>query len=661
MPWALRAVPFLLVLWAAWVVAGLALTRVALRLRDGVEVAALALPAGLLAHVLVANALAHIVGVRHAVVLTLALALAGGLIALQWGAAVPLAWDLTRGTRAVLLLAAVALGLGVWELGAREVFGDDGAHASMAHLLAAGEFPLRFQCNPALRAAYHYGGDLLAASVMVAAGAPPFEALDAVRAACVVSVSMLAFLAGWRPRRCVGAGLLAVLLLVTVGPMLWIFAPLAHERVAAVAGSVTELRPFVEALQTLLHDGWRFSVVTPGFITPTYGHAQRALAWGFAPFQVLLFLAALEAPLTRRRRSVTLGLVLGLTPLMQTATLAVLLPALAWHVLSAWLRRSRRHRGPALDFDLGVLFGIAAVLAALQGGSLTDGLFDRLDGTASPLTGFHFDPVRLPSCRGGPASLACVLLSVGNLGLIPFLLPWGARRLTRSAQPARVLLAAGCAVTYVVPFLFRYDYYDWNIQRLLTYASWTLAVLVAPLLAEHLQAGGWARIRAAAAVVLIGFQGLWALGVIVEGSQVRDRVDRAFFHVRPIDERMMRFAPALRSGTLLLDGVPCLSGTACRTALLFGRYSASSRDRLHYQETSASYRAARADPRPATLRRLGYTHVYVDEDWLASLEVGLAGAAFELVGAERAGRELRLLLRVCAPQERCALRVPGLF
>jgi hypothetical protein len=665
-PWVLTALPLLLLLFAAWLVAGLALARAALRLRGGVEVAVLALPLGLLAHLLVANALAYVVGSRAAIVLTLVVSLGGGLLALRRGAPAPLAWELGRRARVSLLLAALALGLGVWELGSLEVFGDDGAHASMAHLLAAGQFPLRFQCNPALRAGYHYGGDLLAAEVMVIAGAPPFEALDPVRAACVTSVLMLAFLAGWRPRRSIASGLLAVLLLLTVGPMLWIFVPLAHAGLAgwAVLG-VPALVPLVEAARALVANPWHFAVVTPGFITPTYGHAHRALAWGFAPFQVLLFLALLEAPLTRRRRSIALGLVLGAATLTQTASLAVLLPLLALHVAFARPGRRAARSGPALDFDAATVLGLALVLWLTQGGPLTDGLRDRLAGVHDPLVAFRFDPVRLPSCRDEQASLACLLLSAGNLGLTPFLLPWAALRSWRGAQRARLLLVGGCAAAYVAPFFLRYDFYDWNLQRLLTYASWTLVVILAPLLGERLRAGGRARAWAVVAVVSIGFQGLVALGVIVEGSHVRDRVDRAFFRVGPLDERMMRYGPALPKDALLLDSAPCLKNSACRAALLFGRYAVCSDDRLRFEEPGAVYREARADPRPETLRRLGYTHVYLDDEWLDAMSpearARFAGGAFELVGSARAGHDVRLLLRVCAPQERCALHVPGVI
>lgn len=663
MPWSLAAFPLILLLVASWIVGGLALARVGLRLQGGLEVATLALPLGLLAHVLVANALGYVVLLPLAILLTVAATLFGGLAALRLGAPAPLEWELGRRARVLLLLAAVALGLGVWELGSLEVFGDDGGHASMAHLLAAGEFPLRFQCNPAMRASYPYGGDLLAASVMVSAGASPWDAIDLVRAASVASVVMLSFLAGWRPRRSPGAGLLAALLLVTVGPMVWIYLPFARGGLAAWATATPGLEPLVDAMGKLVEDPWKYGVVVPGFVTSTYGHAQRALAWGFAPFQALVFLALLEARTSRRRKSIALGLALGVTVLMQAGILVVLLLGFAGYVALAWLRRWRDPQAPALDFEVVTVLAVALALALLQGGPVTDSLRDRLAGVENPTTGFKFDPVRLPSCRSKEVTPTCVLLSVANLGLTPFLLPWAALRLRRSEQRARLLLVLGCAAGYVFPFLFRYEYIDWNIQRILTYSSWTMAVLVAPLLFERLRAAGPPRALAALAVLLISYEGLVAVGVILDGSWVRDRADRAFFQVRPLDEKMARYGPRLPRGAVILDPARCLTGTSCRAAILFGRYSKSSRDRLRYDQPTDGYAESLRDPRPETLRRHGYTHVYVDSAWLSSLppdvRARLAGAAFEPLGTAADDKDVRLLLRVCAPDERCALRVPG--
>ncbi len=658
----MAALPLILLLVASWIAGGVALARVGLRLRSGLEVACLTLPLGVLAQVLVANALGFVLFLPVAILLTLALTLVGGLAAVRRLEAEPLEWDLSPRARHALLLLALGVGLGAWQLGSMEIFGDDGGHASMAHLLASGEFPLRFQCNPALRASYSYGGDLLAAIVMVAAGASAWDALDLARAACVTSVLALAFLAGFRPRRSLGAGLLAVFLLVTVGPMVWVYLPFARGGLAAWAVDTPGLTPLVDGMAHLVENPWRYGVVVPGFITTTYAHAQRALAWGFAPFQALLFLALLEAVIPRRRKSLALGLVLGATPLMQAGILVLLLSGFALYVaLQAW----RRARAEALDFSVAGVLALSLLLAVTQGGPVTDSLHDRLDGVQNPTTGFRFDPPRLPSCRSREITATCVLLSAANLGLAPFLLPWAALALLRRGPRPRLLIVAGCAVAYVFPFLFRYDYIDWNIQRILTYSSWVLAVVLAPLLHERLTAGGSPRRLALAAIVALSWQGTVAGWVILDGSWAKDRADRAFFRVTPLDERMMRHGPALPRGAVLLDPLRCLSGTACRASILFGRYAAYSRDRLHYQEPSAGWTAALRDPRPETLRRHGYTHFYLDGAWLFALppdiRARLAGAAYAPVGIEGDDRDLRLLLRVCAPDEGCALRVPGVI
>lgn len=356
-----------MLLVCTWLAGGLALARCALGLRRGLEVAALSLPLGVLAQVLASNALGYLMPLPLAILLALVLQLGGALVALRRLAPPALEWEVGRRTRLALLALASLLGLGVWQLGSLEVFGDDGGHASMAHLLAAGEFPLRFQCNPALRASYSYGGDLLAAGVMVVAGAAPWEALDLARAASVTSALLLAFLAGFRPRRSLGAGLLAAFLLVTVGPMVWAFLPFARGGLAEWATAEPGLAPMVGSMARLIEDPWKYGMVTPGFITTTYAHAQRALAWGFAPFQALLFLALLECDAPRRRKTVALGLALGATPLMQAGILVLLLSGFGSYVAWSWLRQ-RRDPAWRLDFNVAVVLGLALFMGAHVGG-----------------------------------------------------------------------------------------------------------------------------------------------------------------------------------------------------------------------------------------------------------------------------------------------------
>src|SRR4249920_1764965 len=114
MPWYIASFPWLVILLAAWLVTGLGVARGLLRLRDGLEVAALALPVGLLSHVLVANALGRVMFLPFALFWLVPVALLlGGLWLARAGPAAPLQWETGRRTRVALLGLAVALGLAI--------------------------------------------------------------------------------------------------------------------------------------------------------------------------------------------------------------------------------------------------------------------------------------------------------------------------------------------------------------------------------------------------------------------------------------------------------------------------------------------------------------------------------------------------------------------
>ena len=657
MPWALAALPWLVVLGASWAVSGWAVARVALRLEDRMEAALLALPLGLVLHVLAANALGMLVFLSVALWVVTLLGLALGLGALRLAAPPPLRpWPITRGTRALLLVFFAGVGAGVLAIGSREVFGDDGGHASMAHLLASGLFPLRFPCNPELRASYGYGGDLLAAEAIVVGFAPPFSAVDVAKAAATVSAALLAFLAGWRIRQRVAAGFLAVGLLFLVGPMMWLLLPLARGGIAHIADAVMGQRALVKSLQRMVESQWEYTIKTPGFITPNYAHAHRALSWALAPVQILLFLGLAEARISPRRKTVALGIVFGATGLLQPAALPLLLPAVIAAVVLA-------RRLPTLGFQPAVVLAVGLALIALQGGPVTDSLLDRWAGVPNPTTGFHFDPFRLPSCRRGAFSASCLLLSLANVGLAPFLLPWVSWRAAREGWGARLVLALGCAAAYAISLAFRYDYIDWNIQRLITFASWTLAVLAAPLLAAALARGGAARGLAALALVGLMYGGTLEALVVAYGRDVRDGVDTAFFRIGRSDEALERLGPFLPLRARVFDPAGCMSGTASRPAILFGRYSIFSNDRLNYMQPLPSFQRLLARPAADELRAAGYTHLYLDGPFLDSLTPearrSLAGDAFQVLGESGEGQGFRALLRVCPRSERCSLDLPA--
>ncbi len=655
LPSLLAGLPWIIALCAAWLAGGLALVRGALRLRGGVEVATLALPAGLLAHVLLVNALGHVLPLPWVLVAT-PLGLLAAWAACR-GRCAPLVWELTPRARFMLGALGLALALGTYWLGAREVFPDDGCHGSLAGLFAAGHFPPRFPCNPALPVAYHYGGDLLTAALLLVPELGTWAAIDATRALVVTSVLLLAFLAGWRPKRSLRAGLLAVLLLVTVGQATWLMGPLLQAGPATWLRAQPGLLPLVDGLTRL--QATPFGLHAPGNM-PAFAHAQRSLAWPFGPFVVLLLLGLLEAPLARRRRSLALALVAGSASLLQSGVLPLAFATLGVQaLLGAW----RLPRVGARVRHVWGALALALVLAAVQGGPLRDGLLARLDGVSSPMTRLTYAPLQLPSCRGQAVTSSCAVLSLLNLGLAPWLLPWLAWSAWRARQDARLGLLAGALAGGAIPFLFRYEWQDYDVVRLLSYSLGTLGVRAAAPLDEALRAAGPRRWAAAAALPLLGFSGLAFLlgqaGVGHASDAFRARLTPALFGVGSLDEELRPLAARLPASALVFDPSGCPAWLAARPALVLGRYSASVDDVSRYEPPPPSFARLRVAPGADGLRAAGFTHAYFDGAWWFGLTPAARAAfeagEFELLGLAGDARDFRALLRVCAAHDGCRL------
>lgn len=643
----------------AWTCGGLLLVRRGLCLRGGVEVAALALPVGLLAHILFVNALARLLPVRFvlaAVPLGLALAWAFA----RRGCA-PLEWELSSRARRALLALALLAGVATYALGAREVFPDDGCHASLGGLVAGGEFPLRFPCNPELRLAYHYGVDLLVAAFLIAPGASPWLAIDLVRALVVVAVLALAFLAGWRARRTVLCGLLAAGLLATIGQATWLAGPLAQGGPSAWLSA--RAAPLADTLARV--SATPYGLYSPGS-APAFVHAHRSLAWTFGPFVALLLLALMDARLERRRRALALALAAGAASVVQSGALPLAFGALGAWALLAHVRPFAAERDEARTRWLTLVLALA--LAAVQGGPLTDGLLARLDGVVDPMSRLTFAPLQLPSCRGQAPGVSCLVLSVLALGLGPWLWPVAAARAWREASAARLALLVGCALSGLLPLAFRYERQDTDLVRLSTYALWTLGALSAPSLDAALRSPGLRRWAGFAALPLLGLSGAVFL-LMHAGLSPASAVYRAhltgprLFGLGPLDDELRPLSPRLPASALMFDPRGCMAWVAARPAAVFGRYSFSVDNLARYEPAPPEVARLRVAPTAEGLRAAGFTHAYVDAAWWRRLRpearAAFLGGPFELLGWAGAGRDFRALLRVCASREGCRFDAPA--
>jgi hypothetical protein len=331
-------------------------------------------------------------------------------------------------------------------------------------------------------------------------------------------------------------------------------------------------------------------------------------------------------------------------------------------LLEAW----REPRGGAPLRHLWGALALALLLAAVQGGPLTDGLRASLDGISNPMTRLSFAPLQLPSCRGQAVTPSCVVSSLLNLGLAPWLLPWLAWSAWRARQNARLGLLAGALAGGAMPFLFRYEWQDYDVVRLLTYSLWTLGVLAGAPLDDALRERGARRWAAACALPLLGFSGLAFLlaqaGVGHASDAFRARLTPALFGLGPLDDELRPLTARLPASALVFDPRGCPAWLAARPALVLGRYSASVDDVTRYEPPPPAFARLRVAPGARDLLAAGFTHAYFDAAWWFGLtpaaRAAFAGGEFELLGLAGDARDFRALLGVCAAHEGCRLVPP---
>jgi len=251
------------------------------------------------------------------------------------------------------------------------LFTDEEWHLPLTARMAAGDFPPHSPFSPSFGAAYHYGADLLAASLLHVTGIAPWTAFYLLTPVA------------------------AVIFALTAAAAAWDFG--ASRAVALGTGLVAAFADpgFVVGLPTLFGD---FSTADgPGGLLSGFGVPSDEPLFqrmGPAPLNhphfalgmTLLVVMAASLHAGRGRWPLaTFGVALALLPLAETAAFLIGAGATVLYVaVAAW----RWSWGERRAFALAAGAGLA--LACLGGGAVTDALF-RNPGGAATQVGFYPD------------------------------------------------------------------------------------------------------------------------------------------------------------------------------------------------------------------------------------------------------------------------------
>ena len=259
-----------------------------------------------------------------------------------------------RSALVLLAMALVAVGVFALAYANRLHTGHPDAawHDALAFQLARGVFPPITPYGVDASPIYHYGHNLLAASVMNTAGVFPWTAFDALR-----------------------SFLVAVLVLAVAGFAYDVGSPLP---LALGLGAVVGFFPG----QLLLGiDAGLLEPSSPGRAFQWLDQSQWALALGF----VVLVAAALHGG-TGRRQAAVVAASAGVFAMAEAAVMIFACAALALVGTARLLRLRGRER-----FVLAAALFVSAGLVLLAGGPVSDMLFGR--GGSTPLAHIAWEPV----------------------------------------------------------------------------------------------------------------------------------------------------------------------------------------------------------------------------------------------------------------------------
>ena len=630
--------PLIFLQWLAvaaiWTLGGWLLASHAFRLQSR-ERLLLGFGLGLSGYLWLVNLLGHWLPPTITFIGAALLVLLSGLAFAWWGQRPILDWNDLRVWRwlliallLVVLFAQLARGLAIF---------DDRKNISIISTMAAGDIPPHHYMNSAFYFAYHYGFQLLGASMMRLGGLLPWSAFDLSKAIAGAYTLLLATLLGRRyvdhPRAgLIVAGVLAfatgtryLLLLAPAGLMAQIDPLIGVRSVDAVVG--------MPLSQAILQGVW----IDDGPPAPFIYAFMNGVGWPVVmalhagPSSMSLVILLMTWLLVPRLRLPAAGLVLvvlfSLWALVWESSYALFV--LACGVAAAYWLWKGRHQGEDV-VQWTFLAALASVpVGLLQGGTITELVRNLVlgieqvapvitDGTTA-VGGFSLRwPPAIYSGHLGAMSIFSplqLLVAIFELGPVILFTPWitwWAWKRFKGGDSILGILMLSAWIGFLMPVFLSYEY-DRDIVRFTKHGLlvWTLALAI--MLWER--SPGWLdkiRYPAMAGLVLMVLGGFVIAGPTLTAASQAVLTEEG---INGLDSRLARDVwDELPAGSEVFDS------HTWRATTITGRLTRVVMGNMSYDYAhSPEWEQLKAEPTIEGFLANGFRYVYIDELWWQSL------------------------------------------
>jgi hypothetical protein len=510
---------------------------------------------------------------------------------------------------------------------------DDYLHIPLVSVMAAGDIPPHFYLNPGERFAYHYGLQVLAASLVRVGGFFPWSAWDISKALAITLSMLLGWLWFLRVTRSKIAAALGSFLLSFAGGARWLLLLIPAPWLQSLSSNVQLSNSALEVgkdLAAVLTGPWLADGSGPipfpfafhnGIFVPLIFVLGSS---GALPFLILLLLLLLAG---RRRSSplawIILALIFSSLALSAEHVFVFLWSGIALAVIISLISH-RGKKNPEVLQGWIVILGLGGLLSVVQGGFITEAVHNvllNLQGMSSATSstynyyefGLRWPPALISAHLGelslvNPGQLLVLLAELGTVLLIAPLATVYAWRCFGWNDWLQAGLGLSAVLGFLVALFFHYGV-ERSITRLPASALWIWLLIGYPLLWKMFIKG-----RPLSKAVFLLCYGVTVLGgLVIFAVQIAAiPYPQTTYFVNSNDARISQdYWNKLPANTQIFDPI------SFRSVALFGRPSHSSLDFYHpLPEWEALLKA----PDPVAIARAGYYFVYMDRNWWKDLK-----------------------------------------